>query len=386
MGKRLKRVLLLLLPVLLVGGAILASGHLPSGGDLLGAARELVDHPLVRALSSVTRPFVEVFVAGSPGAYLGWTVAAVAILGVLFGLVMLFDVAYTERAVAASRKMHERLRRMRSGGGPIAPAGRTRIRLAAPRLPWLGGAGPMVWRQYLEMARSLRSIVLANILMLGPVIAIIVFTVIADAPSPTDPGAAAARSGPPIAVFVAILAFMTFLSGQHVNFDFRRDLDRMAYLKSLPLAPRGLAAAQLVPGTLLLFCVQAAALGILALATGSVPAELLAGLLLVLPPLDWLTTAIDNTLFLLWPYRQAQKEAGFPFMGRVMLVMLLKMIALGALCLAGFLLGALVWYLTGALLASALAVALLLAGACVPGTLVVARAFEKFDISRDLPS
>ena len=54
------------------------------------------------------------------------------------------------------------------------------------------------------------------------------------------------------------------------------------------------------------------------------------GIVLVAVPLNWLVTALDNGLFLLFPYRLAVKDAGqMPFMGRLMMVTFVKMMLLG---------------------------------------------------------
>ena len=80
----------------------------------------------------------------------GWGVAAAAIdLGLLI-LVVKLDADYVEGAAAISQKLYERMQRARKGGGVALPTSKVEARLRIPRLPWLGGAGPLAWRQLLR--------------------------------------------------------------------------------------------------------------------------------------------------------------------------------------------------------------------------------------------
>lgn len=94
----------------------------------------------------------------------------------------------------------------------------------------------------------------------------------------------------------------------------------MAYLKSLPLPPMGVAFGQILPAIGVFTILQLIALSIFALALG-VGLPFPAPMLLLLLPFNWLSMALDNLLFLWFPYRFAPKDAGsFQFMGRTMLV------------------------------------------------------------------
>ena len=388
LGKKLRRLLLLGIAALVVGGLMLAREQVAAGGSFLEVASAFVDSPAVRALSWVTRPFIEVFVAESVGSYLMWTSIALAILGFEMLLMMLFDVAYTERAVAASHKIQLRLRRMRSGGSPLALPSRGKAGFVLPRFPRLGGAGPLAWRQLTEMSRNLRSILMMALFMLMPIVPFFLMSAVKEQPleTPAENGASALLPGTSVVIPLIMVLLLSFFFSQNVLFDFRRDLDRMAYLKSLPLSGRAVAAGQLLPTALLLTCGQMLALGALALFVGDLPAPFVLGVLLILPPLNWMVAVIDNSLFLLFPYRMAPHGAGnVPFMGRVMMIMFLKMFVLGILALLGFLVGFLVWSLTESPVVSGLAVASVVAVACMPGTWVVALIFKSFDVTRDVP-
>jgi hypothetical protein len=170
------------------------------------------------------------------------------------------------------------------------------------------------------------------------------------------------------------------------EFDFRRDLDRMALLKSLPISDRALAMGQLLPATLLLTLCQLVAVTI-AFVSGNSSAELLLAALLVFPPLNYSIAAIDNVIFLLMPYRPRTRDPGrFPFLGRLMVVQFLRMMLMTVLTGVGALAAFLTWIGLGqsALLSGAVGAALLVVAAWGL-THTVAAAFRSLDVTRDVP-
>ncbi|KKM80397.1 hypothetical protein LCGC14_1340280, partial [marine sediment metagenome] len=354
--------------------------RLPSGAGFMECARALVELPAVVTLSWITRPFVELYLAESLAHVACWAAIAAAILLAEIGLMMLFDVAYNEAAVGHARKMQQALRRMRSGGGAFATAGAKRSGLSIPRFPSWRGAGPIAWRQCQEMTRNFR-----GALMIGVFIFmwIGIFSIL-----PAMAGAKREGSRPlQVTMPLVMILVMTPMMTVNFAFDFRRDLDRMTILKSLPLSPRAIAAGQLVAMTLLLSFWQALGVITLAILSGQIPPPLLAGILLILLPLNWVVGSVGNIIFLLLPYRIVSKDTGrLPFMGRTMMVMFLKILALaviGGLCA---LLGRLMWEITGgSAFPTAVTVAGVLGAACIPLTLAVAAAFRSFDVSKDLP-
>ncbi|HEX5723970.1 MAG TPA: putative ABC exporter domain-containing protein, partial [Longimicrobiaceae bacterium] len=204
----------------------------PPGAELGERVARVVRHPLVRGASVVTRPFAELFVAATWGGALLWTAASLGVIAAEVGLMLAFDVAYTERSLAVSRRVHERLRRMRSGGSTLGAAPSLR-RVRLPALPFLGAAEPLARRQALELARTPK-------VLLPPVImgAIWLTAILVGAGA----GEAEAASAATTAIVVGIVFPVLFTA--HVGFDFRRDLDRMPLLKSLPLRPFAVAVGQ----------------------------------------------------------------------------------------------------------------------------------------------
>ncbi len=379
-NKRVRQLVVIGLLALAVLGALVARQQMSAQTAFAAAAGELVGSTGVTIAAAPARVFVEIFASETVGAFAVWTAGGLAILIVLFVLIVLLDVAYAEGAVRSSRKVQERLRRMRSGGGPLVAPTTGVARFSLPAAPWLGGAGPVVWRQGIEALRNLRGIVLTALLTVGMPILFVVMS----ASSTVDAGPGGGPGTGPMGFFMVIV--MTVFMTQNLALDFRRDLDRMAYLKSLPLPPVGVAFGQILPGILVFTILQAVAIGVLALALG-VAMPWPTPMLLLLLPFNWLSMALDNLLFLLFPYRFAPKEAGnVQFMGRAMMVMMAKMLALMAALAAAALIGWLSWWLGGeSMVLAGLGATAVLSVEATALTYRLGRVFSRFDVTVDVP-
>jgi len=350
-----------------------------AAGGAGAVAAAIAGSPVLRLLAAPARPSLELLLATELAPALAWGAAALAVVLALVEAIARLDVAYAEAAFKRSRAVERTRARMRSGGGTLAGA-RASARLRIPRLPRLGGAGPLAWRNGLELVRNLRG-VLSMVLVMGIVVA---SAVLAPALAVEDPErrALAARLG------VGIVVMMSIVLTQNFAFDFRRDLDRMAALKALPIPSAAVAAGQLAAAALFTTLLQLAGILLVAAATGALPARSLVALALPLPALSWAAVCVDNAIFLLWPIRSVPEDPGdMGFLGRNMAVMALKVALLGLLA-AGAGLAAIHGARRtggGALAVGALALAsLALAG--VPLLRLVAWAFERFDVSRDVPA
>ncbi|MEW6746909.1 MAG: putative ABC exporter domain-containing protein, partial [Planctomycetota bacterium] len=334
LAKSLKRLGLVAL-ALVSGGVLVAATTLtPRGTSFMDMARAVVEHPAVRTVSFVTRPFVEVFVADSPANLAVWSAMAIGIVGVEVLLLLGFDAAYTEGALVQARTIQRMLRRLRSGGGALAASGPAKLRFSIPPFPQLGGAGPLAWRQCQELSRNISGVLRVGLFMF---LWILVF-MIAPAMAGTEPKESHhAKAVMPLMMIIFFAPMMTM----HLAFDFRRDLDRMVLLKSLPVSPFALCCGQLVAMTLLMAFWQSIGVGVIAVMSGELPLAVVVGLIIVVFPLNWAIASVDNTIFLLMPYRYSARDpGGHPFMGRLMLVAFLKLFA--TVLVAGF--GALAGY------------------------------------------
>ena len=342
-----------------------------------GRVRAVVDADAVRAISIVTRPFGELFVASQAGAALGWLALCVAIIAAEVALVMAFDAASTERALVVSRRAHERMQRARSGGGVYlgaAPGGR---RLRAPDFAFLGRAAPLARRQLTELMRNPRALVPAFLMSSVWMVAIVTGARGDGAPS----------GGEEVAVLMGMGVIFPVVFTAHLPFDFRRDVDRMPLLRSLPLSPTAVAVGQIFPVALLFVAVQLMMVGLVAATMGGVPPAWLAALALGLPGFSWAALALDNALFLLMPYRVSTAgEPNMQFLGKTMMAMFLKLLVLGILTGIAVLAAWSVQGLTGSALAAIVAGAVVLAAGCVPLTWAVGQVFAAFDVGRDVPA
>lgn len=386
MGERLARPVKIVAWIVLlavVSGAFLAMrASLGADAHPADVVRAILAHPVAQTASWLTRPFVETYLAASFLDVLRWSILSLAILGLEIGVMMALDVAYMEGALLQGRKFQARLERMRSGGGAFSAFGPSKARFTLPAFPRAGGAGPLAWRQCLEMTRNLRGVLMVGFMMfvwLGMFFLLpgIIEDKVGGDAQKTD-----------LSTFGLVIAFtMTSMMTMHFPFDFRRDLDRMSRLKALPLRSIALVAGQIFPTALLLFIWQALGLVVITVANPGVEPMQFLTLLCLLPLLNWLVSATDNATFLLFPYRLAVKDPGnLPFMGRIMLVMTVKSLILGILFAAAALAGFLLWrYVAEEWLLVLAGSGTILLIACIPVTLWAAAAFEEFDVAKDVP-
>jgi hypothetical protein len=160
------------------------------------------------------------------------------------------------------------------------------------RIPRCGGAGPLAWRQLISASRHAGSVATA---MIAPAI-------LAVAPCFTFPN-------PHIAFLISTgaLAFYTFLLlPTALRFDFRRDLDRLATLKGMPLPPFATAAGQIFAPAFITSLFQGAVLTFATIVLSLSPMYLLLAILIMLP-LNVLVFGLDNLIYLLYPYRVQQE-------------------------------------------------------------------------------
>jgi hypothetical protein len=371
-----RRAALALVALLLVGPAALAASAESAGGP--GAmALAAAGSPPLHWLGWAARPSLELLLAQDLGPALAWGAAAVAVVGVLALGIARLDVAYAEAAFARSRAFERTRARMRSGGGSLA-GGPSSARVRLPRFPRLGGAGPLAWRQCLELARNLRG-VFSMVLVMAVTLAAVLAPVLGN-PDP-ERNAVVARIG------LAIAVLMSIVLTQNFAFDFRRDVDRMAVLKALPIPALAVAAGQLVAAALFTTLLQLSGFAVVAVATDAFPTRWVVALALPLPALSWAAVCVDNAIFLLWPYRSVPEDPGdMGFIGRNMAIMAMKLALVGGLLAATALAAGFVARAGGGALVAGAAAAGLLGAACAPLTRLVAWCFERFDVSRDVPA
>jgi ABC-2 type transport system permease protein len=305
-----------------------------------------------------------------------WGAAAAAIdLGFLV-LLLKLDADYLESAAAISQKIYEQLQRSKQGGGIALPASQGSLKFRVPRLPWLGGAGPLAWRQILTAVRTSQYAIIISLL-----IGVGLFIIASSVPK----GGPEAEMVTP-SMGIGILVYLSFIFAMQLPWAFRGDIDHMDCLKSLPVSPLALVAGELAGGVALLWTIQLVLLAIM-LATGSSPLLTSATAALLLP-FDLLMLTASNLVFLIYPVRMMPgTSADFQFVGRMMLFMLLQMLilvpSLGVP--AGF--GAIAFWISGfSWPAFAVTAWLVLVAELLPLLMLLAWTFIRFDPSTQTPA
>jgi hypothetical protein len=228
----------------------------------------------------------------------------------------------------------------------------------------------MLWRQLTTAARSPASLVGLVLILAIPPGSLILFR----NPRGPDPGLASLGMLGALALFVPAM----------ITLDFRPDIDRMEYFKTLPFRPVWLVLGQLLAPVVLLSVGEWVSLLLVAAFVDPGPAAGAAAALL--PPCNLLLVAVENLFFLLFPYRLGAGANSFDFqlLGRQLVVMSAKSLTLVLAVGAAGGAGALAYLVTGGGLAMAVAVAWVVVAvwglAAVPA---VAWAFTRFDVTRD---
>jgi len=256
---------------------------------------------------------------------------------------------------------------------PIGGANRIRL----PRLPWLCGVGPNLWRQWLLLARRSQGLLM---LVAIAVVMGVVFVMLKRQPG---------QSGDKFQFFApgavsAALIYQSLLASMQLPAGFRGDMDRMDWLKSLPIHPAAVALGQIGGPALLLSLVQAVLLvAAWGLCGGNY--QIYAIGLLLLVPMNLLLFGVENLMFLVFPMRLTSATAGdFQFMGKYMLLAMLKMLVL-VISLAIASAGAIVYLFIPQLWLAVACCLLLLLSIDLFVVLLATKAFLRFDVSLDTP-
>jgi hypothetical protein len=331
--------------------------------------------PLLRALLAPLRWFIDAFTADqlwpdfAVAAGLGLTVDVILLI-----VVLALDAHYLETAAAVSERAYVRLERIRQTGNVALGAPAARARFAVPGLPFWGGIGPLAWRQLttaLRSPRALIGVVLVFAISLTPLVV-------------QGRGAGEQNSGAGFAG--GMLFFMSMMIPQMIPFDFRSDMDRIELLKTLPAPPWRVALGQLVTPVLILTLLQWIAAGGAQIWWQRIDPFLIAFAAFA-PPVNMYLVGLENLLFLWYPTRQLPTTPGdLHLFGRQMLLLLAKMLGLLLAMLPAALLGWAVLLLGGGWLPAAVIAWIALLGPVIALVPLLSLAFERFDVSRDVPA
>jgi hypothetical protein len=182
------------------------------------------------------------------------------------------------------------------------------------------------------------------------------------------------------------VAWMNVVFISMLKFDFRDELDRLDLLRSLPIRPLAVAAAELFTPVLVLTTMQAMLLVAVFFSFKGAWQFVLPAIAFAVP-FNVLCVAIENLLFLMFPLRAAGLIAGdMQLFGRQMVVFLFKFLLLLVVLVAcasvgtvGYILGNKSWPAFAAVAWVALS---FIALGTIP---LLARAYARFDPSVDTP-
>ena len=286
-----------------VTGAALMEAIRVSPDDALGAgpaailawvsrffdgALNVCNSPIGETLQAPFRIFAHLVTADAiTSSLLGWIAASVLMLVALIELVIRVDSRLYERR--AVREMH---RYDDARVGLQEDAGCASVTANLPRIPQIGGAGPLFWRQFVGAREHAGGLLLAL-----------------TAPAVLSCLPLLQRYGPEttFAYVSAALAFYSLLLlPAGLKFDFRRDGERLGLFKMLPVRPFSVVAGQLATPVAIAVTFQALVLTIACLVR-PVPVSYLVGAVLFLVPLNVLIYSAENTIFLLYPHRLNQE-------------------------------------------------------------------------------
>ncbi len=217
----------------------------------------------------------------------------VALAGaIILVAVMVWAVIRSDSFFDQSKLATERREYRKDGHTYMSQQAETLEDITLPRMPWQAGLGPLAWRQALGAMNYRSSLLFA--LAIPAVLACL-------------PLAAYDNANLILLNVVGALVFYSFLLlPTALKFDFRRDLDRMVILKSLPLRPLSVVGGQLATPVLVSTLYQASVLLTVCLFRPMAPHLVLASIALLIP-LNILIFAIDNAMFLWYPYRLNQE-------------------------------------------------------------------------------
>jgi hypothetical protein len=372
---RTRKVLLGVLLVVVFVGVVEALRR-EGAGDMMKALRGIEDAWPVQVALAPFRWFMKVLTARTLADTLRYVALAAGVDVILLVTVFLLDASYLEASAIASEKRYERLQRIRSGGVAGAGYGTAKPRFTIPNLPWLGGAGPIAWRQLVAASRGYRAFTFLLIFVLvsgiGPAIAYF--------------SEGRADTSVPWSIS-AVALVMSLIMNQFFAFDFRSDVDRIDVLKTLPIPAWRITLGQLITPALFTSLFQIALIGAIYAAFGQIGYLFLAVVLLAWP-VNLLSTCVDNFLFLLFPTRTTQTNPGdLSQAGRGFLLMMARFAALGIGLGVPALVGAMIYFASGHswIVAGPVAWLLCVILSFTPVPLV-AWAFKHFDVASDMPA
>lgn len=367
------RQILMIIVVVAVGIGIARA--VPSGLDHWARITEFRASTAIRVVIAPFEVFSRIIVSPQVTQSLPDLAIAVVMNVVVYCLVFGLDSRFEDMAVRTSQRIYERMQAIGRGNMYAAASKRTVYsRSLVPKLPSWNGVGPNLRRQLMGGLRDLQSMFWAAI-VIAAAFAVVMFFVVRENPKILD------YVGYGVLGFTA---YGTFIMASQLPFGFRSDLNHMEVLKSLPIRPMAIATAEVVSATII-GCLGQWLL-ILAGFFGA-PSQALI-LLMGAPffvPFNLLLFGISNLLLLLFPFRMVSSSPDVTLMGRVMILMFGNLLALMVGVGIAAIPAGIVFLTTASWVATFVAawIGLVLVGIAL--LFAVGWAFQRFDVSTDMP-
>lgn len=335
----------------------------------------------IRAVTLPFEPWVRAITAESLVEFTTWFPATLILIFLLHRGTALLPIDYRELSLETAASVADRLRRLRRVGGGASSSTVSR-RTRALRVPFLFGRGPagaLAWRKSTEIVRKARGTLWVSALVLALIL--FISGMVADRGRPEDVLGQC--------VTLALMGIVYLCSG--LRFDFRDDLDRMGTIRSWPLSPTKVFVATLLPEFALVTLLLWGAIAARVAMTGAFHPAVLAVVASV-PPAVFAWLALDNAVFLVAPVRFVPgQEGALQNAGRMVVLVFLRMVAVGAVAAVVGLAGAGTWFAArqlGATREVAIGAAgvvgwALLVGADLLLAFIGGWAFQRFDVARD---
>lgn len=343
----------------------------------------VLSQPLIHVLLAPLYPWAATICAEAPADFALWGGLSLLIYVLLFEFAARLPIDYREVSIETSLDVTRRLSSLRKQGGPFGGLGLDKG-AGMQRVPWLLGRSPfgaVAWIQLAAIRRKARGAILVSGLVLGLVTLFATLTTEGNDLGSILGGAA----------IIAVGGAIYLCSG--LRFDFRSGFDRMELVKAWPLAPWRIFLATVLPEVLLASVLLALAIGVRAAATSTFHPALL-GVIAALPLLTLTWVSLDNAVFLFAPVRFVPgQEGALHHMGRMMLLVLLRMLIFSVVAfltaVAGFLLALLATEFLGwsEQTALVLAIATGVVALLLLDVLLIAAGgwfLRRFDVSRDV--
>ncbi len=300
-----------------------------------------------------------------------WASVAAGIDLCLFFAVIRLDTNYLESSMNAAEKKYAKTQLTKSGYGVMAGTGQKTAAYSLPALSWMGGIGPNLWRQLVGAVRNSKDILILSSAVSGLCGFILFAQGILSEATP---------------FLLIVFAMNSIILTQWMPFDFRSDIDRMDWLKMIPIGSMPTVIGQVLIPVLIVSLLELLLFGGLLFCVEKNRSLLFIGMVLV-PSFNFLLFGLENLIFLLFPIRIVESSSGDLYdVGRIMVTYFMKYISLVGI-LAGIIgIGFGGYLLCGENLAVFTAITwtlLTVSGlALLP---YIAWAFEKFDPSIDTP-